>query len=53
MQAGEENQEKVKIISQGDLIPEDHDVSGKALIIESNEKRYLRFENLVLSKVQI
>jgi len=34
------------ILSQGRLIPSAHEVEGQALIIESDGKKYLRFENL-------
>lgn len=35
-----------RLIAQGDLVPRAHEVEGKALLIESDGKKILRFEGL-------
>ena len=41
----EESAESVNIISQGEFIASAHDVKGKALIVEENGEKILRFED--------
>lgn len=35
-----------KVLSQGTLVPHDHDVSGRAKVLRSGSTTYLRFEDL-------
>ena len=35
----------VKVLKQAEFKPRAHDVAGKALLIETNGKKYIRFEN--------
>lgn len=39
-------QNEQKILAQGILIPSAHEIAGQVFLIESNNKRYIRFENL-------
>jgi len=44
-QENNQNQSKPVILSESNLIPEEHEVEGKVLILEQNDQKILRFED--------